>query len=469
MTVNARAAHVDRAGSINMLSWRRIPMISKLNQIRLTSASLLILLVVGASGQAEREPVTLTHFRLGWSQSDESETAQDSSRKFTKETGIQLLSLPVPETTLDQLDLSRKLLKGSSSPDVIAIDVIWPGALADDLMDLRPYLADEISMIEPQLLPNYVVGGRLVAVPVSIQTAVLEYRVDLLKAYGYDHPPRTWSELEKMAQRIQAGERAKGAKDFWGYVWQGASSESLTCNALEWQAAEGGGRIVENNRTVSVNNPATLRAWQRAKRWIGWISPPSVVDYRELDSISVFDSGRAAFNRVWGAATITHGAIFRGAHWRSSLQEAETGYTNMPAGSAGSFATLGGSGVSVSRHSAHPEEAIKLVRFLVRAEIESAHREEDAVADKSDSHEQPLTAGLDRTLTQNRPRSNVVIRPASETGGNYEQVTLAYSRAVHSVLTGESDAAGAAASLEKELVQITGFSTGPPARENSLH
>src|SRR5260370_8373250 len=102
-----------------------------------------------------------------------------------------------------------------------------------------------------------------------------------------------------MAERIQAGERAKGKKDFWGYVWQGAATEALTCNALEWQFAEGGGRIIENDKTISVNNPAAIRAWQRARHWIGWISPPSVVAYSELDSMNVWDSGGAAFRRTW--------------------------------------------------------------------------------------------------------------------------------------------------------------------------
>jgi trehalose/maltose transport system substrate-binding protein len=293
---------------------------------------------------------------------------------------------------------------------------------------------------------------------------VLEYRADLLREYGYDHPPKTWTELEKMALRIQAGERAKGTKDFWGYVWQGADAEALTCNAIEWQAGEGGGRIIESDRTISVNNAAAIRSWQRAKHWIGLISPPGVVDYRELDSINIFDSGRAAFNRVWGAATITHGELFRRAHWRNSIQEAETGYASMPGGPTGSFGTLGGSGVSVSRHSAHPQEAIKLVRFLVRAEIESAHKEEEDVAKQRNSHRPPLVAPRNGVRNSSGKRSNLVSRPSTLAGNNYERVTRAYSDAVHSVLTGEKPAAQAAAELEKELITITGLSSRPPKK-----
>ena len=55
-------------------------------------------------------------------------------------------------------------------------------------------------------------------------------------------------------------------------------------------------------------------------------------------------------------------------------------------------------------------------------------------------------------------------RPSSLTGPKYEDITRAYIRAVHSVLTGKSTAPEAAADLEKALVGITGFKTGPPSQ-----
>src|SRR5258708_31309096 len=92
------------------------------------------------------------------------------------------------------------------------------------LIDLQPYLAAESLLLEPQLLSSYTANGKLVAVPFNVPLGGLEYRTDLLREYGYDHPPKTWNELESMAERIQAGGPAKGAKDFWGFVGQGASS-----------------------------------------------------------------------------------------------------------------------------------------------------------------------------------------------------------------------------------------------------
>jgi hypothetical protein len=48
------------------------------------------------------------------------------------------------------------------------------------------------------------------------------------------------------------------------------------------------------------------------------------------------------------------------------------------------------------------------------------------------------------------------------TGGKYEEVTRAYIEAVHSVLTSKKKASTAAADLEKELKEITGFREGQP-------
>ena len=424
------------------------------------TATLLVALLLGACRQSAPEPVTLNYFRLGWSQPDELPTAEPLSQRFTRETGIRLKNLPVPENTLDQLDLSRRLLEGNGSgPDVVNVDMIWSGVLEKDLVDLQPQSAAEIASIAPSLVPSYRVDQKLVAIPYQVQVGTLEYRADLLREYGYTHPPTTWDELEQMAEKIQRGERAKGNKDFWGYVWQGADSEALTCNALEWQASEGGGRIIEDDRTISVNNPAAIRSWQRARRWIGRISPPSVVAFRELDSINAFDSGKAAFNRVWGGTTITRGGQHRQFHGRPSPFETKNAYAIMPGGVAGSAGTLGGSGLAVSQHSPHVPEAIRLVRFLIQAQIQSNQAEDRAFVD---TPQVPVDGRPDSSGKPAKNTSGVVNRPSSVVGNKYEDVSRAYISAVHSVLTGEKAAPEAAAALEKELARMTGFKTGPP-------
>src|SRR5260370_536565 len=428
----------------------------------------LLALLLGSCGHTPRVPVTLNYFRLGWfTQPDELTTAAPLLEEFSRQTGVILNNLPVPESTLDQLNLSRTLLEDrASGPDVLGIDLVWSGVLEKDLIDLRPYLASEISSLEPRLLPGYTVDGKIVAVPYGAEVGLLEYRTDLLREYGYDRPPKTWDELQRMAVRIQTGERAKGKKDFWGYVWQGADAEALTCNALEWQVSEGGGQIIEKDGTISGNNPAGIRSWQPAKAWLWWISPPRVVAYAELDSENVLDSGGAAFGRVWGGITIAHGGRPCLLHWRTSLNVGRTGYTSIPGGRGGRAGTLGGSGLAVSGHSLHPREAIELVRFLNRAEIHSNEQDESASVNRStqpEFYDLPSFPDLHNHSGETRqPKSGVVGRPAGVAGRTYEQVARAYSSAVRSVLTGQGGAPELAADLERQLIKITGFTTRPP-------
>lgn len=424
---------------------------------------LLLALLQGACGHTEPQPVTLSYFRLGWlAQPDELSSAAPLLRQFTQLTGVRLSNVPVPESTLDQVEISHRLLANGSGPDVLGVDLIWSGVLEPDLIDLRPYLGPEIALLEPGLLTSYTVNGKLVAIPYGTQLGALEYRTDLLREYGYHHPPNTWDELEGMAERIQAGERAKGNKNFWGYVWQGAQAEALTCNAIEWQAAAGAGQILENDRTISVNNPAAIRAWQRAKQWIGRISPPSVLAYRESDSSHVFDAGDAAFHRMWATVSLTPGPKSRLMHLRSSLVLNRTGYARLPGWTAGPTSTLGGGGLAISAHSTHPQEAIALVRYLMRSEMQSSKILENA----PDSQlKQPAIYDLPSvTPSSQDPGGEVVRRPSDVSGSKYELVAKAYISAVHSALSGERPAAKAASELEKQLAVITGFGTGPPKR-----
>jgi len=419
---------------------------------------LLSLVLEGCTKPLVHEPVTLTLLDE-WSNKRFSDARQEELERFTRETGIQVKLLPSPDSARQRLALWKELLgTGASAPDVYGIDVIWPGMLAEYFVDLKPYFADEISLQFPAIATGYTVDNKLVALAYRADIGLLYYRTDLLRQYGYREPPRTWDELEMMAARIQAGERAKGKKEFWGFVWQGAADEVLTCDALEWQASEGGGRIIEEDQTISVNNPQAIRAWQRAARWVGSISPPGVVGYREWDSQNVWVAGDAAFMRSWPSAYVDSRAA--GSPIRDKFATAL-----LPGGKAGQVGTLGGWGLAVSRFSAHPREAIELVRYLTRKDVQVR---------RSSVLSQPPTLrelyNLPEVLEPNPRfdllsqafRTGMVSRPSNLGGMKYQDVTDAYIQAVHSVLTGEKSAQESAATLETELVRITGFKTGPP-------
>jgi trehalose/maltose transport system substrate-binding protein len=409
------------------------------------------------------QPVTITYLDAeGQGIPGDHRMISDVLQEFTRETGIRVNDLSTPEDNLSKLDLAMDLLRsGASSPDLYSVDTIWAGAMGEYLIDLQPYFAAEISSEDRDLIESYKIQGKLVAMPYNPNVEVLVYRTDLLAEYGYKRPPRTWDELEQMALRIQAGERAKGEKDFWAFVWSGAitsESEGLTGEGLEWQAAEGGGHIIEPDGTISVNNPNVIRAWERAAHWVGWISPPSVVSYTTTDGENKFwVSGKAAFEQEW-SFTYEVGAADR-------PFSDKVGVTSLPAGKSARVADAGSYGLGISRTSAHPAEAVKLIRFMLRkqAEFRAAHRERPGR--KEEFFEVPLVM---KNIYPwwckpgESAGSAIVLRPSAVTGSKYEAVSKAYSRALHSVLTRDSTAPAAAGALENELAAIMGHNEAQP-------
>lgn len=290
---------------------------------------------------------------------DEAAANEALIEQFEEETGVEVEIVTAPQSATDNLSQQLQFL-GARSPDidVYQIDVIWPGILADHAVDLKEYIPpEEIEAHFPAIVENNTVDGKLVGLPWFTGAGLLYYRTDLIEKYGYTAPPDTWDALEEMAQKIQAGERAEGNSSFWGFVWQGNNYEGLTSNALEWQYSHNGGRIIEPNGAITVNNPNTAAAFTRAAGWIDTISPAEVTTYQEEESRGIWQNGNAAFMRNWTYA-------YALGNREDSAIKGKFDAAVLPTGAELNAATLGGWQLMVSRYSKNPEVAAEFVRFM---------------------------------------------------------------------------------------------------------
>lgn len=422
----------------------------------LGAAAIVLSAILLSACRKPAQPVTITFFDSDFRgvPGDHRMIPDADLQEFTRETGIRVNDLPTPEDNASKLDLAMNLFRsGAPSPDLYGVDMIWAGAMGEYLIDLQPYFASAIASQDRDFIESYTVQGKVVAMPQQpLGMQVLVYRTDLLAKYGYKTPPRTWDELEKMAARIQAGERAQGKKDFWGFVWAGAiatDSEQLTMEGLEWQAAEGGGHIIEPDGKISVNNPNVIRSWQRAAHWVGSISPPSVVSYTATDAENKFwVSGESAF-------LLSHAIVYEIFAEDKPFRD-QAGVTSVPAGSSARVATIGGYALGISRFSAHRAEAVQLIQFLLRrqAEFRSSNRKPGRKVEYFEVP--PLMKEIYPWWYKpgDEGGSKIVARPSTAAGSNYQAVSKAYTRALHSVLTRESTAPAATARLETELTRI---------------
>ncbi len=383
----------------------------------------------------------------------EQQLCQSGSEAWAKQTGNKVKLVSTPADANERLALYQQLLAAQSKDiDVLQIDVIWPAILASQLMDLSTLLpaqdrADHFKV----LIDNDPVDGKLVAVPWFVDAGLLYYREDLLKKYG-KQVPATWGELADTAKAIVAAEAKGGNAKLQGYVWQGRAYEGLTCNALEWIASFGGGSIVDEKGKVTVDNPQAAKAIEAARSWIGTISPKGVLSYADEESRGVFQSGNALFMRNWPYAWALANAA-------DSPVKGKVGVAMLPQGEgaeARHAAALGGQHLAVSRYSAHPKEAADLVRYLTAAPEQKRRALEGSF--------NPTLRSLyaDAELVAANPFykdflpivDSAVARPSTVTGRRYNQVSSAFVRVVHGVLSGQGAASAGLVDLNKELERL---------------
>jgi trehalose/maltose transport system substrate-binding protein len=429
---------------------------SALQRLFLGKPSLCALLLITAVvrlGQPSfaPEPIGITLTVAGFGYQAAEKLPDEGLSEFIRSTGIHVQFLPSWGNSSDQLGvILRTLDRHFSTPDVYLIDVIWPGTLHQHLLALGPYLAADPRRYLPELLKNDTVAGRIVSLPFYLNAGMLFYRTDLLRKYGYRQPPASWDELEKMASHIQRGERAAGHGSFWGYVWQGAAYEGLTCNALEWQASFGGGRIVSGDGTIQVNNRQTASAFRMAAGWVGSISPPSVVSYTESDSLNVFRSGNAAFMRYWSSG-------YRANQGAGSQVRGRFNVTQLPAGPGGRAQSVGGFQLAVSRYSDHPREAAKLVEYLTSDKMQRSRAVQEGylpTITELYSDRGLLEAVPEATVFRNAQRGSWIARPSSVAAAKYSTLSKNYYQTVHRILTGQSSPEKALNDLERALLDL---------------
>ncbi|WP_200833940.1 ABC transporter substrate-binding protein [Tabrizicola flagellatus] len=374
-------------------------------------------------------------------------------KPWEEATGNTVTLVPMPASTTDQFGQYRLwLAAGATDIDLYQTDVIWAPQLADHFVDLTEAAKDLIPQHFPSIIESQTVNGKLVALPIFTDAPALYYRTDLLEKHGKT-PPKTWAELAETAKFIQDAERAEGAKDLWGFVWQGNAYEGLTCNALEWIKSYGGGQIVEPDGTISVNNENAVAALEMAKSWVGTISPDGVLAYQEEEARGVWQTGNAVFMRNWPYA-------YGLGNGDDSAVKGKFAVTTLPVGKEGdsSAATLGGWNVAVSKYSTKQEAAISLALYLAGPEAQKQR----AIAESNlptiiALYDDPDIAAAQPIIPQWKDVFlNAVPRPSAPTLGKYNEVSAKFWSAVHNTLSGKGSAAENLELLEVELTDIKG-------------
>jgi trehalose/maltose transport system substrate-binding protein len=419
------------------------------HQQKSMAGALVVALLAGAGSVATAAEISLSCGAVGL----ELDLCKEGAEAWAEATGNTVEIISTPNSATERLALYQQILAANSSDiDVYQIDVIWPGILASHFVDLGEHIDEETrSQHFEAIIDNNTVDDSFVAMPWYTDAGILYYRTDLLEKYG-EQPPTTWEELATTAKEIQSGERAEGNDKMWGFVFQAKAYEGLTCDALEWVDSFGGGEIVAEDGTITINNEKAATALDMAATWIGGIAPEGVLNYAEEEARGVFQSGNAVFMRNWPYAWALGNA-------EDSTINGKIGVSPLPQGGADGKNTgvLGGWQLAVSKYSENAEVAADLVKYLTGEEeqkrraikgsynptIAALYENEEVLAAT------PFFGELYDTFT------NAVARPSKVTGAKYNQVSSEFFNAAHDVLSGKSPAADRLAALESKLDRLS--------------
>jgi multiple sugar transport system substrate-binding protein len=349
----------------------------------------------------------------------------------------------LPEAENGQLaQLTANLQAGSSTYDVIAMDVIWTAEFASagwiipldsGLFPLGDFLRPAVDTAE--------YNGHLWAVPYYSNAEVLYYRKDVLARAGLA-PPKTWAQLEEDAKTIAP------RYGMQGYAGQLAPYEGLTVNFAD-ALQSAGGSILSPAGTVTVNSPQAEQGLDFLVDGLreGWI-PQASLNYEEESSWGDFESGKLLFLNNWPF-------IYSQASQKTAANKVygKVGVAPLPGLDGPGSSSLGGANLAVSAFSRHQATAIAFIQYLTSLTEEQqmlVHSGFPPVwtslyADPAMVRQFPYLPVVKQAILAAQPRPSII---------DYDQASLAISSAVYQALTFKKSPQQALTEMATQLSQI---------------
>ncbi len=238
-------------------------------------------------------------------------------------------------------------------PDVLQLDVVWTSefAAAGWIQSLDQFHPTAGEFFEAAVAAN-LWQDQLYALPWFIDVGMLYWRTDLMPA-----PPDSLASLTLVSKRLIAEKRVP-----IGLVWQGARYEGLITAFAEHLGAFGGAILDADGRVV-VDSDAAVRAltFMRDSIYVDGIVPSAVLTWQEEHTRFAFQNGHAAFMRNWPYAY----ALLSDPD--DSEVASRFAVAPMPGGAGGTpAAALGGSSLAINAYSDQPDDAYRLIEFLLQ-------------------------------------------------------------------------------------------------------
>jgi len=356
---------------------------------------------------------------------------------------VNLISAPT-NTDTNRATLATQISGGSSSPDVFMGDVIWPaqfGAhqLAVPLSDYLP--KSYFDQFAPGLVQGASYKGKVYGSPLFEDQGFLYYRKDLLDKEHLP-VPKTWEQLESDSTKL-----VKAGDVKYGFVFQGASYEGLTCNFMEYLASAGGTATNSDFTKATLDSAAANKAVTFMRSLVtSGATPAAVTTFQEPQAMSTFANGQAAFLRNWDYAYSNATTPATG-----KLTASQVGVEPMPA-FAGQptpgYSNIGGWNMYINPHSKNINVDLTFIKWLASDQAQTILATKYSEIPTTNSvRNSPAVKSLNPVLAI-ISQTKLVPRPAGTP--NYPALSTAIYTNVNAALAGSSSPSAALKNAESQ-------------------
>ena len=366
---------------------------------------------------------------------------------------VKLQSAPT-NTDTNRASLITTISGGSATPDVFMGDVIWPAQFGAHglAVPLSKYLPSSYwGSFAPGLVKGATYKGQTYGAPFFEDQGFLYYRKDLL-AKEHMSVPKTWQQLESEASTL----KNKGLVKY-GYVWQGASYEGLTCNFMEYLGSAGGTVLNSSLTKSTVDSPAGQKAISFMRSLItSGASPSAVTTFQEPQAMSTFATGQAAFLRNWD-----YGWSYANTASSPSKVVGKVGVSPLPTFQGQQYpgtSNIGGWNLYINPHSKNQAADLTFIKWMTSPAAQTILATKfSEIPTVQSVRSSPAVVKVNPVLAT-VPHTRLIPRPAQTP--QYAKVSQAIYTNVNSVLAGStspSSGLSAASSAINSAVSASGL------------
>ncbi|MBO0774843.1 MAG: ABC transporter substrate-binding protein [Actinobacteria bacterium] len=352
---------------------------------------------------------------------------------------VSILNLsPVSDVALQQLQ--QRFISGSSTPDVITSDVVWPATFARPgwIQNLAKFHPDT-SKFYPGQMQSGTYKGQVYAIPWFINAEGIYYRTDLIKT-----PPTSVSQLVSEAKSAMARDpKLKEGIAFEGDKYEGA--------VTAFQSFGGQlGLSTLNNINTPANKAALTFMADAVHKYK--IAPSAVSTWEEAQVQSAWLAGQTPFALNWPY-------IFQLSEAKGSAVAGKTGWVPFPNASGGpAQASLGGDDLAINAKSTHQAAAWKFIQFLTSNSAQVARA--ISAGDPPSVKAAYTPALLSKAPYFKQEQSVFKVATPRPVTPVYTQISSQLQTMISSVLSGQSSPQAALSATAPTVKQLQGTASG---------